>query len=155
MLKSLTWITVFLWMILIFYFSQQPVNISNGLSTTITEQLIETVQTIVPLEEVHVDTVNHIVRKNAHFIIYFFLGIFILGALRKNGINRIRSIWLALFVCIIYAVSDEFHQLFVPGRGAQVKDVLIDCAGAAFGIGTATIISSIRKREKVPSKPLV
>ena len=36
--------------------------------------------------------------------------------------------------CSLYAISDEVHQLFVPGRGAQVKDVFIDIAGAAVGI---------------------
>ncbi|MFY0741948.1 VanZ family protein [Solibacillus silvestris] len=152
MLKSLSWIAVVLWMILIFYFSKQPVHISNDLSTTITEQLIEMAQMVAPVEEVHVSTVNHFVRKNAHFFIYFCLGIFAFFALRISGIKSFHSIWVALIFCIIYAVSDEFHQLFVPGRGAQVKDVLIDCAGATLGIGTATIISSIRARKKVLSK---
>lgn len=152
MRKSISWIAVVLWMMLIFYFSQQPVHISNGLSTTITEQLIETVQLIAPIEEVHVDTINHFVRKNAHFFIYFFLGIFALAALRISGVKRVHSIWLSLGFCIIYAISDEFHQLFVQGRGAQVKDILIDCAGAALGIGTATIISLNGKRKKVLSK---
>lgn len=87
MLKSLSWIVVILWMLLIFYFSQQPVHISNGLSTTITEHLIESVRKVFALEEIHVDTVNHFVRKNVHFFIYFCLGIFIFGALRKSGID--------------------------------------------------------------------
>lgn len=67
-------------------------------------------------------------------------------------VSTFYSILLALVIYIIYAVSDEFHQLFVPGRGAQLKDVLIDCAGAAIGIGASTIINSIRKREKDLSK---
>lgn len=140
---------MFFWMMLIFYFSQQPVHISNDLSSTITEQLIETVQMVVPVEEVHVSTVNHFLRENAHFLIYFCLGIFAFFALRISGVKKFRSIWVALVFYIIYAVSDEFHQLFVPGRGAQVEDVLIDCTGATLGIGTTTIISTIRGRKKV------
>ncbi len=36
---------------------------------------------------------------------------------------------------ILYAVSDEVHQLFVPGRGGQLTDVIIDTAGAGAGLG--------------------
>ena len=43
-------------------------------------------------------------------------------------------IGLSLLVCVLYAISDELHQLFVSGRGAQVKDVLIDSAGATVGV---------------------
>ena len=35
---------------------------------------------------------------------------------------------------MIYAISDEIHQLFVPGRAGQVRDVLIDSAGSFLGI---------------------
>jgi VanZ family protein len=42
--------------------------------------------------------------------------------------------------CVLYAVSDEVHQLFVPGRGAQVTDVLIDNAGAFVGIGIYEVL---------------
>ena len=35
---------------------------------------------------------------------------------------------------MLYAISDEVHQLFVPGRGGQVKDIVIDSAGAIVGI---------------------
>ena len=45
----------------------------------------------------------------------------------------------------LYGVSDEVHQLFVPGRGAMVKDVLIDSAGAIVGVGLYLVISRIMK----------
>ena len=35
---------------------------------------------------------------------------------------------------LIYSISDELHQILVPGRGAQIKDVVIDTAGAILGI---------------------
>lgn len=129
-------------MTLIFYFSHQPVTISNDLSTGVTERIIETVEIVAPMEDVNVDRINHIVRKNAHFFIYCFLGIFVLNALKKSGVNGYRNVGIALFFCMTYAVSDEVHQLFVTGRGAQVKDVLIDSTGAALGI----ILSSITGR---------
>ncbi|AWE06751.1 VanZ family protein [Lysinibacillus sp. 2017] len=155
MVKSLSWISVILLMILIFYFSQQPVIISNDLSTGITERIIVTVEMVAPIQgSVPIDTINHIVRKSAHFFIYFFLGIFVLIALKKSGVNRYRSARLALFFCMAYAVSDETHQFFVTGRGAQVKDVLIDSTGAATGIFIATIIASLIKNRTARSKKL-
>lgn len=144
-------------MALIFYFSQQPVTISNDLSTGITEHIIEIVEIVVPIGDVPLDTINHIVRKNAHFYIYFILGIFVLNALKKMGVNGYRNVVFALFFCIIYAVLDEIHQLFITGRGADVKDVLIDSAGAAIGIILSSIIGSIVKSRttrslQIPSK---
>lgn len=144
-------------MTLILYFSHQPVTISNDLSKGITERIIKTVKIVVPMEDVHVDTVNHIVRKNAHFFIYFFLGIFVLNGLKKSGINGYLSGGLALFFCMTYAITDEVHQLFVTGRGAQLKDVLIDSTGAATGIILSSIIgwvvkSRTNRSNRIPRK---
>jgi VanZ family protein len=41
---------------------------------------------------------------------------------------------LILLICLLTAMSDEFHQLYVPGRSAEVRDVLIDLAGSAVGV---------------------
>ena len=54
---------------------------------------------------------------------------------------------MALLICVLYAVSDEVHQIFVPGRGAEVKDVLIDSAGASVGVLMYLVISRLRKKE--------
>lgn len=152
MRKKLAWLMVVLWMMLIFYFSQQSVFASKGLSTTITKELIEIAEKIIPMEKVQVEDIHHLVRKNAHFFIYFCLGIFALIALKLSGIKGYRSSLIALILCMIYAVTDEFHQLFVAGRGAQMKDVVIDWAGAALGIAIATFIGSIGKTVMVRSK---
>ena len=142
-------------MTLIFYFSHQPVIISNDLSTDVTERIIATVEMVAPIRDgVPIDTINHIVRKSAHFFIYFFLGIFVLIALKKSGVNGYRSARLAFFFCMAYAVTDETHQFFVSGRGAQVKDVLIDSTGAATGIFIATIIGSLIKVRTTRSKQI-
>ena len=39
-----------------------------------------------------------------------------------------------MLVCILYAVFDELHQIFVPGRGVELRDVLTDSAGAVTGV---------------------
>ena len=48
-----------------------------------------------------------------------------------------------------YAATDEFHQLFVPGRSGQLKDVLIDTAGGALGLGLLALILYLKRRRKM------
>jgi VanZ family protein len=83
---------------------------------------------------------NHVVRKFGHFGIYFTLGILVLNALTVSGVRGFKGFIFSLVFCILYAISDEVHQLFVLGRGAQVVDVLIDSLGAFVGIGMYRVI---------------
>ena len=60
---------------------------------------------------------------------------------------------LKLFVitsgfCFFYAITDEIHQMFVPGRAAMIKDVVIDLAGAMIGAGMFLLIRYLYKRRK-------
>lgn len=148
MRKYIIWIIVIIWMLLIFYFSQQPVEKSSDLSSGITERIIETVEIIAPTDEISVDRLHHIIRKNAHFFIFFCLGLFVFTALKNRKMKGFRKERVAFYICMLYAISDEVHQLFVSGRGAQVKDVFIDSAGAACGILVASLISSFVKSRK-------
>ena len=132
--KLFPWIVVILWMALIFYLSHQPASISNGLSKGITEKIVEVVEKATTDAEINIRNFNHILRKNAHFFAYLVLGILVANGLRSGGVGGYGAIGFAILICVLYAISDEIHQLFVPGRGGQVKDVLIDSAGAAVGI---------------------
>lgn len=145
--KIFYWGVVILWMALIFYLSHQPVEKSNNLSKEITEIIIETIEKVVPSKKFDLRTLNHILRKNAHFFAYFILGILVLNALRVSSINGFNGIILTLMICILYAISDEVHQLFVPGRGGQVRDVIIDSAGAIAGIFGYKGLSVIRSKK--------
>lgn len=86
---------------------------------------------------------HQFLRKYAHFIIYFFLGIIVKNALSVSGINGFTAFAIALGVCALYAVTDEIHQIFVPGRRALVTDVLIDSAGSLVGIIVYSVIDWI------------
>ncbi|HZK38506.1 MAG TPA: VanZ family protein [Clostridia bacterium] len=131
-----SWIAVFFWMVLIFSFSSQTAEQSNALSSGITQAVIKTVEKIAPKTAAKMDMgkSNHIIRKNSHFFLYLILGALFINAIRQSKICGIRGVIITFLFCSLYAISDEVHQLFVPGRGAQVKDVFIDIAGAAVGI---------------------
>jgi VanZ family protein len=109
----------------------------------VTEVIIKTIEKVAPSTDLDVKSINHKVRKNAHFFAYLVLAILAINAFRRSGVYGYRSIILAAALCVTYAISDEIHQLFVPGRGGQVKDVVIDGAGAIAGIGIYLTVSRI------------
>lgn len=77
---------------------------------------------------------DYIIRKNAHAFMYMILS-YLVSAIffvfNKRGKDAIIYI---LFICLFYAVIDEFHQSFVPGRTSLVSDVLVDFSGALIGL---------------------
>ncbi|MEK4523077.1 VanZ family protein [Psychrobacillus sp. FSL W7-1457] len=148
MSKIWSYLAVVLWMGLIFFFSSQPADDSKELSTGVTEVILSVVEAVAPESDLFVDNLHHFVRKNAHFLIYFVLGILVVRAFRVSEIRGKKSMLLALATCIVYAVSDEIHQLFVPGRGAQVKDVMIDSTGAFAGIIIYSWLKGLQRSSK-------
>lgn len=77
---------------------------------------------------------SYIVRKNAHGFMYMILSVLVSSiffVFNKRGMGAIIYI---LFICLFYAVTDEFHQSFVSGRTSLVSDVLIDFGGALIGL---------------------
>ncbi len=104
----LLWIPVLLWMLGIFYLSSFP---GNG---TLYEM-----PKIMLLE-----------RKGAHVFEYFILTLLFIRVLILSIPNNIaRVLWLSFFLTLLYAISDEVHQLFVFGRTGKAMDVLIDSMG--------------------------
>ena len=122
-------------MTLIFYLSHQPATESNKLSISITEKIAGIVEKTDPnIDDTNIRKFNRIIRKNAHFFAYLVLGILTFNGLKDSGIAGGRGFILALIVCILYAISDEIHQLFIPGRSGQVTDVVIDGMGSLVGV---------------------
>ncbi len=76
--------------------------------------------------------IHHVIRKSAHFTEYFILSLLVLHALRAGTRDfGLRWALIVIFIVAGYAALDEFHQSFVPGRGAAVTDVMLDTAGGA------------------------
>ncbi len=91
-------------MALIFYLSNQPF-LSSGLK---------------PSED-------FILRKFAHISEFFILTILFYRAVKKTIFEN--PVFAAAIFSLLYAVSDEVHQLFVPGRAGKIEDVMIDGVG--------------------------
>jgi len=144
--KKISWAAVLICMFLIFNLSSQTAKQSNELSKFVTRVIVNTVNMVFPEADFNAGNLNNIIRKNAHFFAYLVLGVLIINAFMKSGMSVYRSIALTLLICVIYAASDEFHQMFVSGRGAQVTDVLIDRVGTSVGIGGYMFIRRVIKK---------
>lgn len=80
------------------------------------------------------EKVDHPIRKLAHATEYAVFAMLLCGAWFDGRRKRKLSAFFAWGTATVYAMTDEFHQLFVPGRSGQVKDVLLDSCGAAVGV---------------------
>ena len=124
-------------MALIFSFSMD-----NGDSSTVkSNTIIDIVSkffyreelTLEEKEGVH-EKYEIIVRKTAHFTLYFFLGFSVLLLLKEYNLINKRGIIISICFVLLYACSDEVHQLFVPDRSGEVLDVLLDTIGGSLGV---------------------
>jgi VanZ family protein len=143
---------VLVWMAVIIGFSNQQASDSNALSSGLSDAIVTTIRVMLPGLELDAGELNHVVRKLAHGLIYLVLGMLVLGTLTKLGVRGGRGVAITLLVCVLFAVSDELHQLFVSGRSGQASDVIIDSIGASIGIllfkGAARIGASLG-RERI------
>lgn len=98
------------------------------------------------------DRLNLIIRKNAHAFEYFILAILVSGMLFKFALKGSKALIYIMFICLFYAVMDEFHQMFVPGRTSLVSDVLIDFLGSLIGIFTFYVIYYLLCKIKLKKK---
>lgn len=133
---------IFLWMGLIFFSSAQDSNESKGMSNRV---IIKIAETRHENKEEYIEKYTFIVRKTAHFLAYFVLGILVYMFL-KDYIQSKRLIISTILICFLYASSDEFHQLFVNGRSGEIRDILIDTTGGLTSTIILYIFNSIRNR---------
>ena len=92
--------------------------------------------------------------KLAHAVTYGILGAGCLLGIVAADWRRIarRTSVLAVIVAVLYGVSDEFHQAFVPGRTPDVLDVLADAVGAAVAVGVLWLSAILLRRRLAVSR---
>lgn len=119
----------------IFCMSLNNAEESKALSDSLAQKLINFLGINIP---------KIILRKGAHFVEFSGLGLCLCNAIYASFGHRLTPVF-ALVGSVIYAISDEVHQIFSEGRACQITDVLIDSAGALLGIIIAFIIFKIIK----------
>lgn len=152
MIKKLYLCILILWMGVIFAFSNQNAEVSENVSDGFTSKVVDVVSTVKKDESIKenkkeiIEDSRFFIRKTAHFSLYLVLGILIY--LNVKDVKKINPIVISLIFCILYACSDEIHQMFINERTAKVLDVLIDTTGSLTGILLIYLFSS-KKRKKV------
>ena len=150
--KLLSWLPAVFFAAVIFWFSAQPAAESTEMSDAVS-RLILFIGT--KLGFFHGDPAQYAdlielmsfpVRKAAHMTEYLvFYGTVRFGLHFTYQTPDIRRrLFAALAIVFLYACTDEFHQLFVPGRSGQFRDVLIDCCG----VTVVTLICLMRARSR-------
>lgn len=126
-------------MMLIFYFSSQEADVSSATSGKFIAQILsvlpigfDKMNTYEKLQMI--EQAQNFVRKGAHFSIYGLLGVLAMLPMYIAFPKWSKAAFGAWCVALIYSITDEYHQTFVPGRSGEFRDVLIDSAGAALGI---------------------
>lgn len=118
---------------LIFYFSAMPAGDSDATSQGLLEMLLNAFENEEHiLSEATRAILHELLRKTAHFTEFALLGVSAYFALADRKSKP--RFWISLCIAVIYAASDEIHQLFVPGRFGIWSDVVIDSLGALTGI---------------------
>jgi len=111
-----------IWMIVIFISSHQP-------GEALEEGVLQWLKALFPF----IRDLNF-----GHFIAYFVLSFTVYFALGPKWMNW-RGKLLSVLICVLYGVTDEFHQMFVPGRAPDVTDIRNDAIGAAIAMLIASI----------------
>jgi len=117
------WLPLFIWMAAIYVASDQPA------------------QTIPDFGALDI-----LLKKGSHFLAY---GLMATLGMRATADFRRPLLW-AIAITAVYAIFDEWHQTFVPGRNGRLVDVIIDCSGGL----TAMIMLRYWKKGRARSLPL-
>lgn len=139
----LRWLPASAWMLMIFLFSNQPGGGSGALSRLVMSYLAKFG---IDFQAWFGENAVWVLRKCAHFTEYMLLFFFLCFALSTNWKWQ-KARWWAWLGVILYASSDEFHQLFIPGRVGDVLDVTIDSSGGLIGLLLLTLAMLIFKRK--------
>lgn len=109
--RTIAWMLVLAWMGFIFYLSHQP-----------------------DLPSPPSGILNLLLKKAGHVTVYAGLTVLMWHALAREGVPGPWRLGLSLLFAILYGISDEYHQTFIPGRNGRVIDVGIDTLGALLAL---------------------
>ena len=138
------------WMSFIFSLSSENATVSSGTSgrviATVVRLFVEDFDDLSEEEQAGIIApYQFIVRKGAHFTAYAILGVLsFFSFITYKSIPFKFRIPIILGVCLLYSVSDEIHQHFVPGRSCELRDVCIDFCGSLLSVAILTLITKTK-----------
>lgn len=140
--KIIKWFLVIIFMLFIFYMSSREGDQSTGDSSAVINFI--KLYLGIDLDAISNGNASFIVRKTAHATEYMILLFLIYNAVKEYEDIK-RKALLSVIITICYAVSDEIHQYFVPGREMRILDIIIDSTGAMIGVIFIKIRDKLKK----------
>ena len=117
---------------------------SGGIADVVAGFLISDFEELAAAEKEEIlSSIDHVIRKAAHFCIYATLGALFAIASLWHMRTWLMHALLPFVFGTLYAASDEIHQMFVPGRGPLFTDVVLDSCGVLCGIVFILVIARI------------
>ena len=137
-IKNIKLFLVIIWMITVVMFSSEPgkesSNTSLGFTSKVINVLVSKTNLTIEEKEKIVEKIEPYARKLAHYTLYTIGGVLIINFVNTYELNKRKKVLISIIIGAGYAVTDEFHQYFVEGRSASIKDVGIDALGVITGI---------------------
>lgn len=150
--KNILTIITIIWVGLVLVFAMQSVEVSNSISRLITQKIYNLFslagiekQGLTPQEQIEYH--NVILRKCAHLLMFIVLGILSAQSVLKTKKSQ-KSIKAIVF-CVLIAIIGELVQLFVDGRTARIKDVLLDSIGSTIGVLLMFLYTKIQRKKYI------
>lgn len=149
--KIIKLVLLIAWMAIIFNFSNDNGTESTKKSDLVITKIYQVITNAEPskkqLQNI-IDKYVYPIRKLAHFTEYAVLGILLVNFINEFKILSIKVIIISVILCMLYAISDEIHQLFSAGRSARILDVFIDTLGSSTGIIIYKLLNNKSMRSK-------
>jgi VanZ family protein len=142
------WVVTVAWAAQIYNFS--TATFGGVLTTWLLSQILRLVHATVSLDTFFF--LHHLMRKCAHLTEYALFSMLLFYSLGRRREWRLRPAIWALTVAGLYSLSDEFHQLFVPGRGPSIFDSGIDTVGAIVGILIVFVVCRLGRNRPETAK---
>lgn len=119
----ISWLLVGLCMAAIFIFSSQSGEESKELSSNLLSKIVNLIG----------DVIGHnTLRKITHSVEYFGLALLTFNALSWTYYKK--RPFAAYLICLLYSITDEIHQYFIPGRACRIFDIFVDSLGSVAAI---------------------
>lgn len=138
--RYISLVLLIFWMCLIFFLSSQTATDSDDTSDDVIEILLSSVypefDTLgIADKQFVVESFSSPIRKAAHFGEFFIFGTFVFAFfVTFSSLSQKTHLLFSAMLGLFYAISDEVHQLFVPGRACRITDVYIDFCGVLAGV---------------------
>ena len=157
-MKKIFIILCIFWILFIAYNTSQTGESSNNISVSITEGIINKTKSIINNkinnsensiiirnDGEFIKKLNKYIRKFAHGFEFLVLALIIFFTLKIFNVKSMDCIIYTLFIVLLYAVIDEYRQLYIPGRNSNVRDIVIDFIGGIGGVIVSQFLIGLKK----------